>query len=299
MAQIPRRPAWRDSDPRWRRRILAGVWILALLPILDVMQSFGWTSSIPVPSAFGYAVRTLDETLFCQMRVDQLLLFCIGVVLLFSKERGPHPRRLEWTRRWGILCTYVTLLLFAAEVLFVAALVLVGISAMFLTIPLKYQPGVTRFFVEVSTAYLRHGPSPKPIAGAVLVASSSVAIFLACVPLFNALRSSAPTRVAAILVTPLAVFSLIHLGQAGLACMNPSRAIPASVARHQLYFLPYTFVTGIAALHAHQNLSGSELITLMVELAKWCAIFAIAIWLTLARFAPRRQERRTRDNPNC
>jgi hypothetical protein len=287
VAQIPRRPAWRNSDPRWRRRILAGVWILALLPSLDVMQSFGWTSGIPVPRVFSYAVRTLDETLFCQMRVDQPLLFCVGVVLLFSKERGPHLRPPEWTRRWGILCTYVTLLIWSAQLLFLAALVSVGISAVFLSIPLKYQPAVTRVFVEVSTAYLRHGLSPKPIAEAVLVASSSAAILLACVPLFNALRSSASTRVGAILVAPLALFALVHLGQAGLACVHPSRVIPASVTRYQLYFRPDTFVAGIAALYSRQGLSGSELIALMVELAKWCTIVAIAIWLTLARFASR------------
>ena len=33
LAAIPLRPAWRDSDPRWRRRILAGAWVLVLLPL--------------------------------------------------------------------------------------------------------------------------------------------------------------------------------------------------------------------------------------------------------------------------
>lgn len=288
IARIPRRPPWRDSDPRWRRRMLAGVWILAMLPVLDVMLVFGWTSAVRVPSLFRYGARTLGDTLFCEMRLDQLLLFCIGAVLLFSKERGPHLRQLEWTRRWGILCTYITLLLGAAQVLFIVALVLVGISAMFLTIPLKYQPGVTRFFVEVSAGYLRHGPSPKPITDAVQLAFASVVILLACVPLFNALRSSSSRRAAAIFVAPLALFSLIHLAQAGAACMHPARAVPVSLARHPLYFQPYAFVTGIASLLTHQTLTGSELIALMMELAKWCTIVAIAVWLTLARFSRRR-----------
>src|SRR5208282_2288514 len=43
-AATPRRPAWEDSDPRWRRRILAGTWVLVLLPLMDVLQKSGWSS---------------------------------------------------------------------------------------------------------------------------------------------------------------------------------------------------------------------------------------------------------------
>src|SRR5437763_16445075 len=42
MASIPRRPAWRDSDPRWRRRMLVGTWVLVLLPLIDALKAFGW-----------------------------------------------------------------------------------------------------------------------------------------------------------------------------------------------------------------------------------------------------------------
>ena len=49
VAAIPRRPAWRDSDPRWRRRMLAGTWVLVLLPLMDALQMFEWASSAPVP----------------------------------------------------------------------------------------------------------------------------------------------------------------------------------------------------------------------------------------------------------
>src|SRR3982751_830079 len=48
LAAIPRRPAWRDADPRWRRRMIAGAWILVLLPLTNVLQRFGWTSGVPV-----------------------------------------------------------------------------------------------------------------------------------------------------------------------------------------------------------------------------------------------------------
>ena len=39
LAAVPRRPAWRDCDPRWRRRVLAGVWLLALLPLMQVLKA--------------------------------------------------------------------------------------------------------------------------------------------------------------------------------------------------------------------------------------------------------------------
>lgn len=291
-ALIPKRPAWRDSDPRWRRRMLLGVWILVFMPFMDVLQHFDWISSVPAPSLFHHTPLTLDQTFLGDLlRVDQPLLFCMGVVLLFSKERGRQRRRLEWTRRWGIICSYVTFLLSAAQLLFLPALVLTGIAALFLSMPLKYQPGFTRFFVELGPAYLRH-VYPKPISYIVLVAFSSVAILLACVPLFDALRSSAPKRLAAILVAPLALFSLAHLGQAWLYCIGSSRVTLEAVAKYGVYFRPQLLVGGIADFRGSLGLSGWEFVAVVVEVVKWCTIFAIAVWLTIARFAPRRRRRK-------
>jgi hypothetical protein len=290
-ALIPRRPAWRDSDPRWRRRMLVGVWVLAFMPFIDVLQSFGWISSVPVPSIFHHTPRTLDQTFLGDMRVDQPLLFCMGVVLLFSNERGRRRRPLEWTRRWGIICSYVTLLLSAAPIFFITSLVLVGIAALFQSMPLKYQPGATRFFVEVGPAYLRY-VYPKDISYAVLVAFSSVAILLACVPLFDALRSSGRKRLAAILVAPLALFSLGHLVQAGLYCIGSSRVTLEAVSKYGAYFRPELLADWIADLQAGRSVSGWEYIALLVELAKWCIVFAIAVCLTVARLAPRRRLRK-------
>src|SRR5690242_9723450 len=138
-AGIPRRPAWRDSDPRWRRRIIAGLWILAFLPLIDALKTFGWASNANVPNVFHFpgAVR-LDETFLWLPGVYQPLIFCIGMVLLFSKEPGRRHNRLDWTRRWGVICSYIVLLLGAAPVFFISALVLAGIAAEFLSMPLKY-----------------------------------------------------------------------------------------------------------------------------------------------------------------
>src|SRR5687767_4909310 len=35
-AAVPRRPKWRDSDPRWLRRMLVGTWSLVLLLLMVV-----------------------------------------------------------------------------------------------------------------------------------------------------------------------------------------------------------------------------------------------------------------------
>jgi hypothetical protein len=145
MAAIPRRPAWRDSDPRWRRRVLAGAWVLVLLPLMDALRAFQWAPSIPVPTVIGAndPIRTLDDTFIYWPGVYQSLIFCVGMALLFSRERGRQCGRWDWTRRWGVLCSYVTLLLSFAPILFICALVMVGISALFMSMPPKYQPAVT------------------------------------------------------------------------------------------------------------------------------------------------------------
>src|SRR5258706_13761546 len=54
LAAIPRRPAWRDSDRRWRRRVLAGTWALVFLPRMDALKTFDWASSVPLPGVFDF-----------------------------------------------------------------------------------------------------------------------------------------------------------------------------------------------------------------------------------------------------
>lgn len=290
-AAIPRRPAWRDSDPRWRRRMLAGMWLLVLLPLVDVVQAFGWDKRVTVPAVFEVAgnVRTLDETFLLNMGIYPRLIFCIGVALLFSTERGRQRARLDWTRRWGIGCSYITLLLNGAPILYITALVLTGISAVFLAMPPEYQPGVTRWFVLLSTAYLRYGPDPNDVAWIVLLASSSIAILLACVPLFDALRSSGSQRLATILLAPLAMFALLHLAQAVLHFVGLTGVPPSEIARHSIYFSPETLARYVAGQPV--NISGWVLGAFIMEAIKWCAVLAIAVWLTVARLASWSQSR--------
>ncbi len=311
LAAIPRRPAWRDSDPRWRRRVLAGAWVLASVPVVEAIKALGWAARMPVPNVFGFpgTVRTLDETFAFTLGVYEPLAFCVGVALLCAKERGRRGRpRLDWTRRWGVLCAYVTLLLSAAPVLFIGALVLAGISALFLAMPLEHQPGVTQLLVTLSTGYMWYGPQPKAVASLVVVASSSLAVLLACVPLFDALRStgakraagaaraagnSRAARAAAILLAPLALFAVMHLAQAGRYGLGFSNVSPADVDRYAVYFSPELLVGVIARLATGQPVPGSVLGASFVDAAKWCIVLAIAVWLTVARLAAWRRGKET------
>jgi hypothetical protein len=224
--------------------MLAGVWILVLLPLMLVLTAVPETASLPIPNVLGLPGRLrLDETLLSDMSVYESLIFCVGAALLFSKERGRRRDRFDWTRRWGVICTYVVLLLSAAELLLLCALVLTAIGAVFMALPLKYQPRATPLFVDVGTFYLHYGPYPHDIVVVVTVMFSSMVILLACVPLFNALRSSGPRQFAAILVVPLALFSLIHAGQAFLYSIGiVSTANWTDVWMLGTYFRPYVLV---------------------------------------------------------
>jgi hypothetical protein len=285
VAAIPLRPAWRDSDARWRRRVLAGVWLLVLLPLMDVLKAFKWGSSVQVPAIFevGGNVRRMEDTLLCNMRIYQMVVFCMGVVLLFSRERGRRRGPLDWTRRWGVLCSYVVSLLNAVPVFFIIALVLAGIAALCLSIPLKLQPPATAFFVNVSTVYLRYGPYPKDSASVVLVAFSSIVILLACVALFDALRSSGPKRLAAILLAPLALFSLMHLVQAGRYYFGFSNASETDIYWLGMYFQPELLVSYVAGRTTDWGVQESEFSVFLVEAAKWCIVLVIAVWLSVAQ----------------
>lgn len=287
LAAIPRRPAWRNSDPRWRRRMLAGAWILVLLPLQNLLLFSGWASRISVPAVFELpgVTRTLDETTFSLQDLYLRLTFCIGVVLLFSKERGPRPAKLDWTRRWGVICSYVVLLLGTAGLLFIGALVLTGIGALFLSIPLKYQPGSTGFFVHAGSGYLLYGPYPHDSAGIVLVAFSSIAILLVCIRLFDALGSSGGRRVAPYLLAPLVVFALMHVSQVARYFVGMSSWTPADVSYYGVYFCPEALVRPLAVFSAGLGISGSAIWDFWVEAAKWCIMLVIAVWLSVAQVA--------------
>jgi hypothetical protein len=125
------------------------------------------------------------------------------------------------------------------------------------------------------------------IAGIVLVASSSSAVLLACVALFDALRSSGPRRLAVVLLAPLALFAVMHLTQAGLYCASLLTTIPPSVFHSfAIYFGPELLAENLAGLVTG---SGAWPIVFYMEAAKWCLVLASAVWLTIAQLVARRQ----------
>jgi hypothetical protein len=296
LAPFPLRPAWRDSDPRWRRRMLAGVWILVLLPLMSALTAFPTTAAIHIPNVFGFpgALR-LDETMAGYMSVYESLMFCMGTVLLFAKERGRRRNKLDWTRRWGILCTYVVLLLRAAELLLLCALVLTAIGSVFMALPLKYQPRATAFFVNVGTFYLHYGPYPHEAVDVVAAAFSSAVVLLASVPLFNALRSSGPKEFAAVVIAPLALFAVMHLCQTFLYWVGIiSTATPTDIYILGTYFRPLLLAQFAARAVAGFFPSGYVLIESLVEAAKWLIILAIAVWLSVAQITAWRKPKKVR-----
>lgn len=282
-AKIPRRPAWQKSDPCWRRRMIAGVWVLVFLPLLDVLRATGWAADVPIPSLVGLPghVSTLSECFLYNLFVYQPILLCIGLVLLFSKERGRQPARLDWTRRWGILLNYIMALLYAVPILFISSLVGVGISAIFLSMPPKYQPAFAPFLLNVTTGFLRYGPYPKDACYFVVIAFSSIAVLLACVPLFNALRSTGSKYLAALLLSPLALFALVNLAQIAAFYLAWSKRTADQIAAYEYYFQPDLLVRG---LWHPTDASEMEL----AEIVKWGVTLAIALWLSIARFVPQR-----------
>jgi hypothetical protein len=82
--------------------------------------------------------------------------------------------------------------------------VLAGIAALCLSIALKYQPGATQFFVDVSTAYLKYGRYPNESSGVVLAKWClvlAIAIWLSVAQLAAWVRSK-KTDIAAQVTNP-------------------------------------------------------------------------------------------------
>ena len=259
--------------------MLAGVWVLVLVPLMAALEHHGWTRSVPVPTFFRIqGDQSLDgsyvKTLYAY------LTFFIGVVLLFSKERDRQRAGLDWTRRWGVISSYLVALLGSINFAIIAALVIVGIAAMGLGMPRGYEPAVTPLLVKIGTGYLWYGPHPGLLSDASLAGFSAIVVLLACVPLFNALRSSGPKQLAAIVLVPLALASVIQVVYAGLHVAALIGVNTDSIYGHAFYFNARLLGQGFekaSGLARGREFTG--------EAIKWLAILAIALWLTIAQIA--------------
>lgn len=287
LANIPRRPAWRDSDPRWRRRMIAGAWVLVLVPLMAVLDASGWASSIVMPNPFGFkGGLTLQQT-YAARSTYAYLTFCVGVVLLFSRERNRRPASLDWTRRWGVTASYGVFLLGIPHFAFITALVVIGIGAVFQSMPLRHQPAMTGLLVNLGAGYIYYGPHPGLLVTLSLPVFSSAVVLLACVPLYNALRSSGPKVPAALLLAPLFIASLVQMTKIiqyglGLVTLN---------TRETLY--PFFFDADVLV---SPDLSSR----FIAEVVKWSACLGVAVWLSVAQIlAWRRRHSGVTPNPSA
>ena len=271
LAAIPRRPAWRDSDPRWRRRMLAGAWVLVLVPLMAVLGTSGIASNLAVPTPFDFKGPLMLHDTFA-FHTYEYFTFFIGVVLLFSNERNRRPGRLDWTRRWGVTSSYGVFLLGIPYFAFIAALVLIGIAGVFLSMPLRSQPAVTGLFLNLGAGYMYYGPHPSRLTGASLPVFSSVVVMLACAPLYNALRSSGPKVLAVLLLVPLFMASLLQLADIGLYGLGL-----LSLNTRETYY-PFYFNAELLV-----KVFPNPSFRFIVEVAKWSACLTIAMWLSIAQ----------------
>ena len=268
--------------------MIAGCWVLAALPLLDLLRRLGLIDRVPVPKLpeFQKVVRSLGDTLLGGPLFGTwpYLPFCVGVVLLFARERGRRRNRLDLTRRWGVFGSYVVALLGLTTFGFIMALVAMGCAALFHTLPIEHQPAITGFLADAGAAYIYYGPQDDGyIAWGALVAASSVTMLLACVPLHDALRSSGPRWAAFAVIAPLAAAAVAQLPGAVLA--GTDHPLQDHWFAPPYYFEPDVSLQLPAAV-VHLSVWGvSSYAHATVEAAKWLAILAAAVWLTIAQVA--------------
>ena len=129
VAALPLAPAWRDSDPAWRRRVVLGAWAVALIPVPALVHALA-PPSVP----FGpYGLRDFMEDWYARQFVSMVwpsFLLPVGLALVFARERGTRPRRMDRVRRWGVGMAWLVLLLCVASWSGVTGLVIAGIDAM-------------------------------------------------------------------------------------------------------------------------------------------------------------------------
>jgi hypothetical protein len=287
VAAIPLRPAWRDSDPRWRRRMVAGAWVMVLYPLLTVLQRYGLTGRIHVPVPWYVGDLPLQESFVTF--VYAWLVFCVGVVLFFSKERFRRRNPLDWTRRWGVLTSYCVLLLGVPLHAVVTSLVMIGISALFMTLPPENQPAMTGLLIDLGAGYLLYGPHGSDHLETAVAAFSAAAILLACVPIYDALRASGPRLLALGLLAPLAAIALYQIALAVIYYLHPPSIGTAILPTY--FFYPDFLVSGFGDLRGIVGAGFWSFLRIFVpEAVKWLCFLGIALWLTIAQAAAWRRQ---------
>ncbi len=281
LAAIPIRPAWRNSDPRWRRRMIAGAWFIALvLPLLATLNRLGLAERITIPAPQIVGPVTLAENLATDLWIYSSLVFCIGMVLFFAKERYRRRNRLDWTRRWGVFLSYIVLLLSMIFHGTIVALVGVGLGALFMSLPHENQPVFTGLLMELSGTYLRYVPDGASEASLpALAAFSAALVLLACAPIFTALRSTGRKLAAVLPVVPLAMAAIWRIAE---AVHYHFFTAPAGDPPPPFFFQPDLLVRGVSGI-ASTGVFRRIPLYLVRELFMWLPFLVVAIWLSVAQ----------------
>ncbi len=291
-AAIPRRPSWRDSDPRWRRRIIAGMWALTLVPLIEVLSAGGLATHIHVPGFFVSAgwTRPLDQTLIGDglTQIYSASLFCIGLALLSTTERGRRPHPLDWTRRWGLFLLTVHVFLHFIELMFAASLVMVGITAVFQSMPPEHEPAITPWLRAISTNFLIYGPYPGNMVDVVWPLTVLVAVLFVGASLYKAMRSVGPRWLAIAAIVSLGLFAVGELVWVLAAAIVAAGDLLAgkvvSIAAFEKSFIRPLSVFGAFYFRSYQLMP-------VVETVKWMLVAAITLWITSAQIAVWRTRR--------
>ena len=112
-------------------------------------------------------------------------------------------------------------------------------------------------------------------------------VLLACVPLYNALRSSGPRKLAAVLVGVLAVAAVVQVALvAQYVLTRTGRAGDSSLWwNYSSFFFPGLFNLDEVTRHLRPSSESANLVAFVGELLKWGAVLAIALWLSIAQIA--------------
>ena len=298
LAAIPVRPAWADSDPRWRRRMVAGAWVLVLVPLVEVLRWSGWSDVPLLPDFYEpqFMLQTLDNTFVSWL--FYYLAFCIGVALFFSKERHRQRQALDWTRRWGIFGSYIVLLLGVPAFAPSTFLVAIGIAALFFTLPPANQPWFAESLVKLAYWYFHYGPQLSDAGWLVLAAVSAAVILLACVPIHTALRCSGTKGWAFVFLAPLALTAVWQIAVATLYFAKTSLAGSATPPP-EFYFEPRTLIGYFPSPNSLFYPGTVPAAAFVREAAKWLACLAIAVWLTVAQVRAWRHGRDATSRPDA
>ena len=112
-ADVPLRPAWRDSDPAWRRRILAGLVALLGLPTYELLARVGWSAAVPAPLGSTFIDTSIDGMFFPMFYIGPWV--AVGLALLLARERGCRRRAADRLRPWGLVLVAVVLAMAIAD----------------------------------------------------------------------------------------------------------------------------------------------------------------------------------------